>query len=376
MIEAPPTRPRRRGVGIELATAAMFVGLITVAAIGFPPLREAIADGARGIVSGIFPASWEGYYLEIDEVSSSEDAGGQLLFTSGTFPGRPARVIDPPFWPGRWSPSGEQFAFTSGSRLLIADRRGEVRSLGVLLDLMPAGSPMWVQEHELILTMTRSPSGTTGRSSGWWFVRVDPRTGQLIDQRALPEHLRLESASKDGRWALAWDERTASDPSGAALVLHELGTDREIAPRQGEGFAGWAADGRLLIRSERGHSWRLEARDPEATAGEVLAEFRGPFGLPVFAHGTRIAVVELQEARPDSPRAIWLIEEGGSATRLADGLGAVYFATPSRDGRYVAFSEELSRSGGSLRLRTGVIEVASKRVTYACNEGCAILDVR
>lgn len=374
--ETPATPPRRRGVGLEVATAAMFVGLITVAAIGFPPLREAIADGVRGIVEGVFPASWEGYYLELDQATVEEDAGGQLFFTSGTFPGRPARVIDPPFWPGRWSPSGEQYAFTSGSRLLIGDRHGEVRLLGALLDLVPAGPAIWALEHEIVLTMTRQPGATTGRERGWWLVRADPRTGQLLDQRALPPYLRLDSLSKDGRYALAWDGRSGPDPAGQGLVLYEPATAREIIPREGESFAGWAPDGRLLVRALRGQAWRLEARDPEAREGELLSEFRGPFGLPAIVRGSRIALVELQERRPDSPRAIWLVVPGEPALLLADGLGAVYFATPSRDGRYVAFSEEIARPGRPLQLRTGIIEVATKRVTYACDVGCAVLDIR
>lgn len=368
--------PRRGGFGIELAIVAMFVGLMTIAAIAFPPLREGIVDRARGIVESVFPPSWAGYYLELDQSVMTEEAGGQLFFTSGTFPGRPARVIDPPFWPGRWSPSGESYAFTSGSRLLIGDRHGEVRLLGSLEGLVPAGPPVWAQEHELVLTMTRPPSATAGRSIGWWLVRADPRTGQLIDQRALAPYLRLESMSKDGRYALAWDARSGSDQSGPGLILYEPATARELAPRDGESFVGWASDGRILVRAQRGGGWRLEARDPEAGQGELLSEFRGPFGLPAMAHGSRIAIVELREQRPGSPRAIWLVVPGEPAVLLADGLGAVYFASPSRDGRYVAFSEELSRSGGSLRLRTGIIDVASKRITYACETGCAVLDVR
>lgn len=358
-------------MGIELATAAMFIGLIAVAAIGFPPLREAIADGARGLVEGVFPPSWAGYYVEIeDPAGAGAGSGGQLVFASGTFPGRPVRVIDPPFWPGRWSPSGEQFAFTSGSRLLVGDRHGAVRLLGELLDLVPAGPPIWAREHELVLTMTRE------RGAGWWLVRADTRTGLLTDQRALPPHLTLGSMSKDGRWALAWDGRRASDPAGPQLVLYEPATGRELSPPDGESFGGWAPDGRVLVRAIRGQIWRLEARQPEAREGQLLAEFRGPFVLPAIVHGSRIALVELQEQRADPSRAIWLLVPGGTPVLVAEGLGAVYFASPSIDGRYVAFSEQVQRGGGPVRLRAGIIEVASRRVTYACDEGCASLDIR
>jgi hypothetical protein len=88
-----------------------------------------------------------------------------------------------------------------------------------------------------------------------------------------------------------------------------------------------------------------------------------------------VAIVEAQTGDPTGPRAIWLIAPGETPVRIAKDLGRVYFPKPSRDGRYVGFSE-VQPGTGPVQVRTGVIEVATKRVSYACDAGCAVLDVR
>lgn len=311
---------------------------------------------------------WTGYYVELDEDSSADlERGGRLIHATGSFPGRQVRLIDPPFWPGRWSPSADRFAFTSGSRLFLADRDGAVRSLGELLDLVPAGPLAWSQDHEIVLTMKKE----TG--AGWWLVRIDARTGALVDQRAMPEHLLLESASESG-WILAWDARTRG-VGDTKLILYEPATEREILPRDGESFGGWTHDGRVIVRAVSGGRWRLEAREPGSSEGSTLSTFSGPFGLPALVHGRHIAVVELQGSRSDSPRAVWLVSPGTESIRLLSDRSGVYYASPSSDGKYVAFSEEVG-AGNDVTLRTGIIDVATKRVTYACERDCAVLDLR
>ena len=353
---------------IELVTGVLFAALMVGAAAFYPPFRDGM-DGARRAAAALLGmADWAGYYLELDpSVLPGEVSSPQLLFTAASFRGRPARIVDPPVFPGRWSPSGDRFAFTSGRRLLIGDRSGAIRSLGELLDLTPAGPPVWAHDSELVLTMGRA------QPEGWWYVRIDPASGLLLDQRALPRHLVIESISPDGRSALAFSSRAPPQPTRASLVLLDLSTGQETMASEIEAFAGWAPNGRLLVRVGGGDRWQLEARDPASSAGEPVAELAASFDVPVGVRGGRIAIVEGGRRRGASA-AIWLVGPGAGPVRVAT-LDAVYEASPSGDGRYVAFSVIEERPGGAHH-RSGIVEVATGRVTYACAADCTALRLR
>ena len=211
------------------------------------------------------------------------------------------------------------------------------------------------------------------QTEGWWYVRIDPASGLLLDQRALPRHLVIESISPDGRSALAFSSRAPPQPTRASLVLLDLSTGQETMASEIEAFAGWAPDGRLLVRVGGGDRWRLEARDPASSAGEPVAGLAASFDVPVGVRGGRIAIVEGGRRRGASA-AIWLVGPGAGPMRVAT-LDAVYEASPSADGRYVAFSVIEERPDGAHH-RSGIVEVATGRVTYACAADCTALRLR
>jgi hypothetical protein len=341
---------------IEIASALVVVLVVVVVAAIYPPAREGLQDARRSIASLLGAADWDGYYLRLDpNALPGEDLSPLLLFASGSFPGQGVSLVDPPVLPGRWSPSGDQFAFTSGRRLLIGDKNGALRSLGDLLDLTPAGPPVWVSQNELVLTMARQTP------PGWWYVRIDA-SGLLLDQRALRRGLVIDSVSPDGRFALA--------RSPVAVDLVDL-SDGSTAPApDGITYVGWASDGRVLLRVIRAGLWQLEARHLGAKLGDVLAELPVPFEVTV--RGRYIALVERDPSR-GSTASIWLTAPGSEARQVVSGLTGISEAEPTRDGRYVTFT---TGRFDDPQVRTGVAEVASGTITYACETGCAALRLR
>lgn len=352
---------------IELVTAAFFAVLLAGALGPFPALREGPIEGARAAWDRVFPATWAAYYLEVDEsdpraADDPEAADSRLMFASGSLPGRAARILSDRVYTGTWSPNGERFIASSGTRLLIGDRDGQVRQLADLGDLHPTAPAVWSGDGELLQSVTRN-------GEQQWLVRLDSRSGAILDQRDLATELAPFAPSPDGKWILAVDQRAG------AGVLYELSTKRLVTAGSGESFAAWLADGRILTSVLDDVGAHLAARRPEGGASETIVDLDGIPLLPGVAGGGRVAIVESQTGDPAGPRAIWLVTPGETPVRVAKDLGRVYFPKPSRDGRYVGFSEVIP-GAGPVKVRTGVIEVATKRVTYACDAGCAVLDVR
>lgn len=361
----PPSRSRRGR--IELATAGMFVVLIAGAIAGFPLLRDRMVETARSTVDKVLPAGWAAYYLEVDDAdprarTDPESADARLMFASGTLPGKAARLLEAPIFTGSWSPNGERFVVTSGARVFLGDRDGQARPLTELRDLVPTGPPLWNGDNELLIGVTRN-----GQQQ--WLVTLDSRSGALLDQRDIGIGIQPYSASPDGAWLLAVDHRL-----GAGMLL-EIRTGRRISAGAGESFAAWMSDGRILAALELERGSRLVARRPEGGAAETILELEGLPLLPGVTSGKRVAIVEgEQSGDPAGPRAIWLITPGEEPLRVARDLRRVYSPRPSHDGKFVGFSEiELSTP---IRVRAGVIEVATSTVRYACEAGCAVLDVR
>ncbi len=361
--QAPPRSRRGR---IELATAGMFVVLIAGAVGGFPFLRDRVVEGARSAVDRVFPAQWAAYYLEVDEsdpvaATDPEAADARLMFASGALPGKAARLLEAPLYTGTWSPNGERFVASSGTRLFAGDRDGQVRQLTDLGDLQPTGPAVWSGDNELLVAVTR-----TGQQQ--WLMRLDSRGGTILDQRDLPLELAPYATSPDGKWLLAVDHRQDVG------ILYELATQRRITAGEGESFAAWLGDGRVLVSVLDDEGAHIVARRPDGAASETLLDLDGVPLLPAVAGAGRVAFVESQTGDGEGPRSIWLIAVGETPVRVAKDLGRVYFPKPSRDGRYVAFSEYTP--GQPVTVRTGVIDVATKRIAYACDAGCAVLDVR
>lgn len=363
---APPPRPSRRG-RIELATAAMFIALLGGATAAIPPLRETAVERVRAAWDDAFPVAWAGYYLAVDLTDPKaeddpEAAASQLMFAAGALPGSLARLLEEHVYSGTWSPSGERFVVSSGTRLFVGDRHGQVRQLADLGRLVPTAPALWASDRELVLSATLD-----GRRQ--LLVHVDPRSGTVLDEREMPADIQPFAPSPNGKWLLAYQDR------GRRVVLFEPGSGRVTASRERETFAAWLGDGRILSSVLGAEGAHLVARRPEGGPEAALADLDGIPVLPATSNGGRVALVEQQTGRLQGPRAIWLISPGEVPVRVAKDLGAVYLPKPSRDGRYVAFSE-LDTRGGGVKVRTGVIEVATNRTAYACEVGCAVLDLR
>ncbi len=366
VIDEPTPPPRSRRGRIELATAGMFVVLIAGAVAGFPYLRDRMVETARSTVDRVLPAGWAAYYLEIDDadpraLTDPEAADARLMFANGSLPGKAARLLSAPVFTGSWSPNGERFVATSGARVFLADRDGQAKQLTELRDLQPTGPPLWNGDNELHIGATR-----TGQQQ--WLVTLDSRTGQILDQRDIGVGIQPYASSPDGKWILAVDHRAGTG------VLVEIATGRRIDAGPRESFASWLPDGRILVAVELERGSRIMARRPDGGTTETLLELDGLPLLPAVASGSRVAIVEGQNPDGSGPRSIWLVSSGQEPVRVARGLGRVYSPKPSHDGRFVGFSEVVS--GTPITVRTGVIEVATGRIEYACDAGCAVLDVR
>jgi dipeptidyl aminopeptidase/acylaminoacyl peptidase len=283
------------------------------------------------------------------------------MFASGSLPGRAVRLLPAPARTGSWSPNGERFVATSGKRVFVGDRNGQVKLLTELQDLSPTSPPIWKDDEALLFSATR-----TGQQH--WVITLDSRSGIVLDQRDVGPGIQPWSVSPDGRWLLAFGGQTASG------LLVELATGTRTLPADGESFTAWLPDGRVVTLTRLDRGSRVAARRPEGGAAETLLELDGTALLPAAASGRRLAVIESAARDGTGPRSIWLISAGERPARIAQGLGRVYVAKPSRDGKLVGFSE--AEPGTPVRLRTGVIEVATKKVSYACDAGCAGLDVR
>lgn len=344
----------------------MFIVLIAGAVALFPFLRDRMVETARSTVDRVIPAGWAAYYLEIDDAdprsrTDPEAADARLMFANGSLPGKAARLLSAPVFTGAWSPNGERFVATSGSRVFLADRDGQAKQLTELRDLRPTGPPLWNGDNELLIGVTR-----TGQQQ--WIVTLDSRTGTVLDQRDIGVGIQPYAASPDGKWILAVDHRAGTG------VLLEIATGKRIAAGPREAFAAWLSDGRVLAALELDTGFRLVARRPEGGSAETLLDLDGVPLLPAVSSGKRIAIVEGQTGDAAGPRSIWLISPGEEPVRVARNLGHVYSPKPSHDGKFVGFSEV--EAGTPIAVRTGVIEVATKKVTYACDAGCALLDVR
>lgn len=366
MIDEPARASHPARGRIELATAGMFVVLIAGALIGFPVLRETLVEAARSTVDRIVPARWAAYYLEIDAAdprarTDPEGADAQLMYASGSLPGRAARLLSAPVFTGTWSPNGERFVATSGSRVFLADRDGQAKLLTELRDLRPTGPPLWNGDEQLLFGATR-----TGQQH--WLVTLDARTGTVLDQRDIGIGIQPWSASRDGKWVLALDRRTGTG------ILLETATGRQIQPRPRESFAAWLRDGRVIVTVALESGSRIVARRPDGDVTETLLELDGLPLVPASATGDKVAIIEARGRDGSGPRSVWLVAPGAQPVRVATGLGRVYMTKPSRDGRFVGFSE--AEEGTPITVRAGVVEVATGKVTYACDAGCAVLDVR
>jgi hypothetical protein len=367
MIDEPVAPPRSRGRRIEVVTGAFFLVLLVGGVMAIPPLRDTVTEKVRATWDDTFPVTWAGYYLEIDQTDPSakddpEQAASQLMFASGALPGSVARLLEEHVYSGTWSPSGERFVVSSGTRLFVGDRHGQVRLLADLGRLLPTAPALWVGDRELVVSTT--PDGQRQL-----LVHLDPRSGQTLDEREMPAGIQPYAPSPDGRWLLAYQQR------GGTSVLFEPASGKVVAPKSGEAYAAWLGDGRILVSVLDREGAHLVARKPEGGDDHVLADLDGIPLLPATSNGGRVAIVEQQTLEVSGPRTIWLIAPGEAPQRVARDLSGVYLPKVSRDGRYVSFSEVSTRTG-ALRIRTGVIEVASKRTSYACDEGCAILDLR
>lgn len=367
MIDEPASAPRRRRGHIELTTAGMFVALIGALVLAVPPLREAVGERVRATWDDAFSVAWAGYYLEIDQSDPSakddpEHAASQLMFAAGGLPGSVARLLEEHVYTGTWSPSGERFVVSSGTRVLIGDRHGQVKQLVDLRDRLPTAPAQWVSDREIVLSTT--PDGRRQL-----LVHLDPSSGTVLDEREMPADILPYASSPDGRWLLAVQRR------GRAGVLFEPSTGRVVMPGDREAYAAWLGDGRILVSVLDREGAHLVARKADGGGDQVLLDLDGVPLLPATSNGGRVAIVEEQTGSSSGPRSIWVVAPDQTPVRVARDLGAVYLPKASRDGRYVSFSE-VSARGLDVKVRTGLIEIATKRMTYACDEGCAVLDLR
>lgn len=353
------------GLALVLATVACTAQLPVPVATTAPPTRSAAASapvspGATPTTVALKP--WRGYYFEFKGPMTSAFEY-TLRYAEGSLPGAVVATLSTSPIPERWSPRGD--------RILVSDIQGQ-RTFVVAPGLQPrvvatvsARGWHWLSDDSIA-------SLINGK-----LVIVDANNGRELERRDFPVPAgppidRGPGYSPDGRW-VTFHFASARTPEEARTV--ELSTGREVSSGPETRPAGWLGDGRFVFVRQVGAVQTIEARRPDAVAGEVLARFESGERFDVLAEPHSPVVVlsrpgELLALRPGSaPRQA----PGPRWWELGPSVDSVFVHAVSADGRYVSFTK---RDRLTQADRTGVKDLETGTETFACDVGCFGLQIR
>lgn len=416
-VPAGPGRlqPRVRRVGLVrldpvsiLVVLALLLGIFMATPVG----RATVTEAGRLIERLIGHDPWPAYYgaLTIEADGTQVE---RLMFWDGTGPGRSVLVANPATgWRGGWwSEDRSAFAVSYGASIYVGDRFGDLREVA---NLRPLGDSLgvlslsWVGADRIV-ALARDGGAQLGVAPGGsdedWLITVDVRSGD-VTRRPLPEGARsarqlgllgrvdpgtvppAQEVSPDGRWVVAPDR-----PCRSAAV-YDLVADRRVDLANGREthaiVLGWLRGSVLvwgLCDAEKG-TLRLRAGAPEVAPTELGA-------IPLTSvNESTLPVVDpwhdrvLFSGKDGDDWVIYAIALDGLQTEVArvrvtleSELGAVHAMGISSDGRLLAFNRvDWANTGYGNTLspvgRSGVIDLRTGEITWACEKDCAYIRLR
>ena len=242
---------------------------------------------------------------------------------------------------------------------------------GSARNLTRAASAQWpygVAGHRLYLV---SSARADDEPKGWRLERLDRPDEAPVRVHARIVKDSLVSPHPDGVRLAA----TVLDNGISQIVLLDANGEIEqtLSPAGvAESDPDFAADGRLLFRSQRSGSWELWVQDAD---GKVMQLTSDPSNDRVDIHsyggegpgrwspdGSRIV---WQRSFPDRDNDIWVMHgDGSGAANLTPGhLGDDSYPTWSPDGRWIAFASDRENDSEIWRMNADGSE--PRRVTYS-----------
>ena len=402
-LDALPVAPRARQ--FERAGAArrwsapavvfaMVLALVELAGLWAPGSR-AVGDAARLIQRLITGASFVGYYFELHAPDADPHEGLRAIFAANTLPGDPpvpgvsgSSVLLPISGPAAgsdpsWRADGERLLLWAGARIYLGDRTGHVRQiadLGAEYLVLRAG---WVGADDVLAVLAPAPEIGGGAR---WISRI--RVGTAPEA---PRPLRATIVvwgsppnSPDGKWLTVDVGRGTCTRSGfGASGVYDIDRGIVVDLVNGAGrplmALGWTIDGRLVSAhcdAQRG-TMELYVAPPGSAPSVPLATVAWIRGSPLpFVDAARDRVIVAPGGGP-GPASLLAVALDGGRTVLAqlpafasdEGEGGpllriVYLRSISRDERFLSFSITDAKD----RRRTGVIDLATGKVMYACSD--------
>jgi hypothetical protein len=393
-------RPRARLIlrpRLDPVTVLVVIVLALAAVAATPVGRAAVSEAGRLIERLFGLGPWPAYYgVKVTDVSGAEFEG--LMFWDGISPGRSVltTALSPGWGGGWWSPDGSVIAVSAGSSIYLGDRSGVLREVANVTPLQVA-APNWIGPDRVAALARLDDTD--------WLIYVDVRRGD-VSRRLLPDAARpardfglrgrfsagvvppARKISPDGRWLITGDRPCRS------VAVYDLESDRRIELADGVETRGvplgwlrgsvrvWAtcdaSTGTLHIR----------AGTPDAAPTEIgsvpLGALNESYGPAIDEARDRI----LFQGRDGDDWVIYAITLDGQQVELArlhikieSPLGGIQPIDISQDGRLLAFSAvDWVNTGYGDTLapvsRTGVIDLRTLEITWACEIDCAKVRLR
>lgn len=400
-LDALPLAPGPRSFVPRTATRSVpfmaFAMLVLVVAVvtAWTPVTQATGDAAQLIRRLIAGGSFVGYYFEMYAPGADARAGQRAIFTGGTLPGDPtvpavagAGVLLPISGPSSgsdasWTTDGERLLLWADAGIFLGDRFGHVRQVadfGAEYVVLRAG---WLATGE-VLAVLGPPPGRAGRER--WISRI--AVGSTVETpRLLQASIVVwgyPPGSPDGRWLTVDVGRGTCTRSGfGASGLYDIdrGVVVDLVTVAGRPLMslGWTRDGRVVgayCDAERG-MLDLFVTSPGSTPRTPLATVAWVRGSPLpFVDTARDRVIVAPGGGPTPANLLAITLDGHQAvlaqvpafvsdeSERGPLARIIYLRSISRDGRSLSFSV----TDANDRRHTGVIDLATGRVAFACRD--------
>jgi hypothetical protein len=402
-LDALPVPPNGRRLERHSVAGARSEPLVVLAvafaliatALAWGPASHAVADAARLIQRIVIGPPFVGYYFDLRPPDAEPKAGQRIAFAPGTLPG--VRTVPEVAGPnvmltitgpsggsdGSWTEDGERLLLWAGARIYVGDRSGRVLPVADLGDGHTVLRAGWLRSGEILAVLGPGPN-EADRSR--WISRI--RIGSPAEvPRRVPGPITVwgvPPASPDGRWLTVDRGRGTCTRAGfGASGVYDIDQERIVDLVDGAGrplmALGWMRDGRLasaFCDAARG-TMELFVAPPDTAPTGSLATVAWSRGSPqpfVDVARDRVIVAPGGGVEPATLLAVGLDgrrTELGRLPAVASRRGElgpllqiVYLRSISRDERYVSFSVTDANDWR----RTGVVELATGQVVYACPE--------
>lgn len=394
---APRGRPLGRGTAARPAPVLMFAMiLLGVAALAtWTPWTQTVGEAARVIRQLVSGGSFVGYYFDMRAPDADPRANQRVMFTAGTLPGGPTMpavvgpsVVLPITGPAggsdaSWTADGEHLLLWAGARIYLGDRSGRVQQiadLGASFVVLRAGR---LEAGGVLAVLGPAPE-SDGR--GRWISRIRPGSPPE-EPRLVPASIVVwgyPPASPDGRWLTVDVGRGTCTRSGfGASGVYDIdrGVVVDLVTAAGSPLMalGWTGDGRVVSAycDAQRRAMDLFVVAPGDAPGVPLATVAWARGSPLpFVDPARDRVIAAPGGGPAPANLLGVALDGRQtviaqlppfASAESEGgplLRIIYLRSMSRDERFLSFSI----TDANDRHRTGVIDLSTGQVSYACGD--------